>query len=82
MQTQTEDQNKLPASLTPFLVFIACFIVIVFSINQIIARVGYLSAKCFEKSDKQDCIKVKTSMVNHLAKYWCLLTQERNDFLG
>lgn len=36
MQTQTEDQNKLPASLAPFLVFIACFIVIVFSINQII----------------------------------------------
>lgn len=36
MQTQTEDQNKLSASLTPLLVFVACFIVIVFSINQII----------------------------------------------
>jgi hypothetical protein len=36
MQMQTEDQNKLTASLAPFFVFIACFIVIVFSINQII----------------------------------------------
>ncbi|MDR3476620.1 MAG: hypothetical protein P4M14_01135 [Gammaproteobacteria bacterium] len=36
MQTQTEDQSKLPASLAPLLVFIACFFVIVFSINQII----------------------------------------------
>ena len=36
MQTQTENQNKLPASLAPLLLFIACFIVIIFSINQII----------------------------------------------
>ncbi|MCE3046046.1 hypothetical protein [Legionella sp. 16cNR16C] len=32
----TKDQNKLAAIYAPLLVFIACFIVIVFSISQII----------------------------------------------
>ena len=37
MQTQTDDQHKkIPAFLPPLIVFILCFIIIVFSINQII----------------------------------------------
>ncbi|KTD76546.1 hypothetical protein [Legionella waltersii] len=36
MEMTTKDQNKLAAIYAPLLVFIACFIVIVFSISQII----------------------------------------------
>lgn len=63
MQMTTKDQNKLVAIYAPLLVFIVCFIVIVFSISQII---GMAKSKSVTRASQVQNEQYNFTSVNSL----------------